>query len=429
MRTIPCKSVTSVCALTIAMTLALCLCAPATGHAQVEAASGAQSLLIDPSVRASGMGRTSAAVFWGDGPNYWSNPALLAFHRGFRYEWGRTQLVPDLADDVFFTTKRVTAGYWGLGILIAGRPFTDVGRLRLDYGVSVATDVDGNPIGTFSSYEETQSFGGAANVFEFTQNALRAGGLEAPPLSRFGDVAVGWSEKKTHVFLAPADVTQDRQGAEGYTTTYDSGILFRLTPYDAIGYSGFFPSLDRMIRARVDVSHGRSTQSYNDARISYIDPDQSDPIARVHRKGWAAHLALDLPSGAHEALRSRGLGWLPAWITPLVQWGKAWDREVPMIRDETTGAHMSGTRVEKSGWEITIANIYSIRRGRIDDPDGTIHGKTSGWSVGLHLGNLMGLSYDRATIPQSVFLGPVHRKALSFYIDPIQTAAALRGIL
>jgi len=287
------------------------------------------------------------------------------------------------------------------------------------------TDVDGNVLGTFTSYEEIQSFAGGANILEFAEHALKAGGVASPSLTRFGDVAVGWSEKKTHVFLAPADVTQDRAAGEGFVTTHDSGILIRLTPYNAIDYAGFLPALDRIARARLDVSHGRSTQNYNDATIAYIDQSQADPIARFQRTGWAAHVSLGLSSGAQEALGSRGFGWLPAWITPLVSWGKAWDKEVPMIFDPATRGHQVGTRIEKSGWELTLANIYSIRRGRIDDPVGTVQGTTSGWSLGLHLKDLAGFSYDRATVPQSKFLGPVHRKAITFYVNPIEAWSAV----
>ncbi len=31
-----------------------------------------------------------------------------------------------------------------------------------------------------------------------------------------------------------------------------------------------------------------------------------------------------------------------------------------------------------------------------------------------------GFSYDHATIPQSAYLGPVQRKSVTFYIDPIR---------
>jgi len=387
--------------------------------------SGAQSLLLDASVRASGMGRASNAVFWGDCPNYWSNPALLASEKGIKYGWGRTQLFPELAEDVFFTTKRLTVGWWGIGLLAAGRPLKSLGGTRLDYGVSIATDVDGNELARFTSYEETRSLGAAVSLLELAGHALTSTGVRAPPLSRFGDVSIGWTEKKTHVFLAATGLTPTGFQVSGDVTTHDSGILVRATPYNAIDYPGLLPAVDRVLRARVDVSYGGSTQSFNDPRIGYA-PSGSSPVARVQRKGWAAHVALSFSSRAEEALRSRRLGWLPAWVSPLLSWGKAWDREVPMVLDPASG-HVPGKRAEKSGWEMTIANIYSIRKGQIDDPAAFVEGTTSGWSLGLHVKNLAGLCYDRATIPQAGFLKPAHRKALTLYVNPITVLAKARG--
>src|SRR5690349_2341747 len=214
------------------------------------AESGAQSLFIDPSVRSSAMGHSSNAVFWGEGANDWSNPALLAFRSGIQYEWGRTQLVPDLANNVFFTTKRITLGRWGAGILVAGRPVDGIGGNRLDYGESFATDVDGNVIGSFRSYEDTHTFGAGANILEVTQHLFQAGGSRLPDLSRYGDVAVGWSEKRTHVFLAPSFPGTGQPEIHGDVTTHDSGILARVTPYDGIDHAGLVPGLDHVLGAR-----------------------------------------------------------------------------------------------------------------------------------------------------------------------------------
>lgn len=52
---------------------------------------------------------------------------------------GKTQLVPDLADDVYFTSDLITLGGWGVGLYIAGKPIDGLGGLRLDYGTSVAS--------------------------------------------------------------------------------------------------------------------------------------------------------------------------------------------------------------------------------------------------------------------------------------------------
>ncbi len=397
------------------------------GQAQpVEAESGAQSLLIDPSVRSSAMGGSSGGVFWGDGTNYWSNPALLGSRKGVVYEWGRTQLVPDLAKDVFFTTERLTLGGWGLGIVMAGKPIDSVGGQRLDYGESIATDVDGNILGTFTSYEETKSFGAGANLLEFAEHALAAGGIKTPAMSRFGDVSIGWGEKETHVFLAPADVTLDRLAGEGYVTTHDSGVLIRLTPYNSIDYPGVLPGLDRLVGSRVDFSYAGSTQNYNHATIAYIDQSQSDPVARLQRKGWAAHLALDLPARRHNEAESGTLGWLLGSITPLLSVGTTHDKVVPMIWDPAAAENRLGGRIQHSGWEVTLANIYSIRGGKIDDPAGTVQGHTSGWGIALHLKDVLGFSYDRATVPQSIYLERVHRKSITFSFDPVRAWGLLR---
>lgn len=397
-----------------------------TNHANAQAESGAQSLLIDPSVRASAMGRSSNAVFWGHDTNDWSNPSLLAYRSGVTYEWGRTQLVPDLAEDVFFTTKRLTVGIWGAGLRIAGKPIGDLGGLRLDYGKSFATDPDGNILGTFHSFEETQAIAAGINVVEFAEHALRAGGREIASWSRFGDVAVGWSEKRTHVSLAPADVTQDRIAGEGFVTTHDSGVLARLTPYDGIDHAGFLPGLDRALGARLDVSYGGSTQNYNNATIAYIDADQADPIARIQIKGWAARAALDAPRWRKDSIRSSRLGWLIDVLSPLLSAGTTRSKQIPLLPGPSGGL-LAGERIENSGWEVTIASIYSIRGGKIDDPVGTVQGHTRGWGIGLHLKDAVGFSYDRATVPQSIYLVPVHRKAVAFYFNPVRAWKYIRG--
>ena len=101
----------------------LCLAAP-LAHAQ----GTGRSLDLDPSVRASGMGAASGAVFWGDDLNRWANPALLAYHHGVRYEWGKTQLVPGLLANVFFRREILTVGGGGFAVWTAGQPS---GRLEI----------------------------------------------------------------------------------------------------------------------------------------------------------------------------------------------------------------------------------------------------------------------------------------------------------
>ena len=103
--------------LVAAAVLALSLGA-VSGHAQ----GTARSLDLGVSIRAAGMGQASNAVFWGDGLDQWANPALLGYQRGIRYEWGKTQLVPGLLNDVFFKTNVIKLGGGGFGVSLSGKP-------------------------------------------------------------------------------------------------------------------------------------------------------------------------------------------------------------------------------------------------------------------------------------------------------------------
>jgi hypothetical protein len=370
------------------------------------------------------MGRSSVAVFWGDVPNPWSNPSLLACRKGLGYEWGRTRLVPDLANNVYYTSKHVTLAYWGVGLLFAGKPFDGVGSSRLDYGESFATDVDGNILGTFSAFEETESFGVGGNIVELAEHVSDAVGRPLPRLRRFGDVGIGWRTKKTRVAIAPGSLIFP--GIDATVVTKDSGILARLTPYDAIGYEGLLPALDRFVALRLDLSYGGATQNYNDPIIDYGD-SEFDPVARVQIKGRAARLALDPPRRIRPTLDSHGLSWLLDVVSPAISLGAAKSRDIPMILDRATHTHTTGTPIDNSGWELTIANIYSIRGGKIFDPSGMILGHTSGWGIGLHWKDVAGFSYDRAIVPQAIDLGRVHRKSFAFYFSPIRAWELWRG--
>jgi len=88
--------------------------------------------------------------------------------------------------------------------------------------------------------------------------------------------------------------------------------------------------------------------------------------------------------------------------------------------------NVAGDEVNRRGWEITVANIFSYREGYVDDPTGTVIGQTFGWGVGFHVGDLVGVQYDHATVPQSVYLGDVKRNGFSVHVDPVRVIRGLR---
>ena len=208
------------------------------GTASAQAEAGAQSLLIAPGARSDGMGRASVALA-SDANAVWWNPGALAFVTGRDAAFMYTKLVPDLADDVFFSYMSYAQHVEGWGGIGASLGY-------LSYGKSIATDVDGNELGTFTSYEIAPTIAYGTEIMK--------------------DMGFGVSLKLVRVDLAPADKTQDRAAGRGTTFAADLGGLYKLPKWKT--------------------SVGMAIQNLG-PNISYIDADQSDPLGRNVKFGVA----------------------------------------------------------------------------------------------------------------------------------------------
>jgi type IX secretion system protein PorV len=226
---------------TIILALTLVLGASETAFAQSEA--GGQSMLIAPGARADGMGRAWVAVA-DDANAMWWNVAGLAFVREHQVAATYTALVPDLADDVNFSYLSYVQRVEGLGGIGASFGY-------LSYGKSTATDIDGNDIGEFKSYEVAPAI---------------AYGTDLVPNMGFG-VAL----KLVRVDLAPAFVSLDGRAGRGTTFAADFGWLYKLPKW----------------KSNLGV-----TLSNIGPDIAYIDQDQSDPLGRNVKVG-AAYRPID----------------------------------------------------------------------------------------------------------------------------------------
>jgi long-subunit fatty acid transport protein len=216
----------------------LCILGAYAGTAHAQAEAGAQSLLIAPGARSDGMGRAFVAVA-DDANAIWWNPGALAFTTGHDLSTMYTKLVPDLADDVFFSyTSYVqhVEGWGGLGFSLG----------YLSYGKSTATDTEGNVLRDFSSYE-------LAPTLAYGTELMKGMGF-------------GVALKFVRVDLAPADATQDRAKGAGSTFAADMGALYKLPQWKT--------------------SLGFVLQNLG-PNISYIDADQSDPLGRGAKLGAA----------------------------------------------------------------------------------------------------------------------------------------------
>jgi long-subunit fatty acid transport protein len=216
----------------------LCILGAYAGTAHAQAEAGAQSLLIAPGARSDGMGRAYVAVA-SDANAVWWNPGALAFTTGHDISSMYTKLVPDLADDVFFSYTSYAQhveGWGGIGFSLG----------YLSYGKSIATDVDGNELGTFTSYELAPTLAYGTELMK--------------------DMGFGVALKLVRVDLAPADKTQDRAAGRGTTFAADIGGLYKLP--------------------KIKSSVGLAIQNLG-PNIAYIDQDQSDPLGRNAKLGVA----------------------------------------------------------------------------------------------------------------------------------------------
>src|SRR6267142_5013280 len=215
----------------------LCILGAYAGTAHAQAEAGAQSLLIAPGARSDGMGRAFVAVA-NDANAIWWNPGALAFTTGHDVSTMYTKLVPDLADDVFFSYTSYAQhveGWGGIGFSLG----------YLSYGKSMATDQDGNDLGEFTSYE-------LAPTLAYGTELMKGMGL-------------GVALKLVRVDLAPGDLTQDQRPGRGTTFAADLGMLYKLPQWKS--------------------SLGLVLQNLG-PNIAYIDHDQSDPLV------WHAKLGV-----------------------------------------------------------------------------------------------------------------------------------------
>jgi hypothetical protein len=130
-----------------------------TSQAFAVAEAAVPSLIIPPGARANGMGETYVALAE-DATAAWWNPGGLAFLKKRNLALMHSQLVPDLASDVYYEFFGYTNEIGNVGTLAFS-------LIYLTYGTSVATNVSGEELGTFKSWEAS---GYASFAMELRKN-------------------------------------------------------------------------------------------------------------------------------------------------------------------------------------------------------------------------------------------------------------------
>jgi hypothetical protein len=218
----------------IALSLTALVLAPVGASAQ----TAAISLALPPTARANAMGGAYVALS-DDGSAAWWNPAGLGFLPKKDVSLTHAQLVPDLADDVYFDfiAFALPVHSWGT---FAGS------FIYLTYGKSEARSDTGEFLGEFSSYE-------FAPVLSYGATLA-------------GQVGLGVNFKYVKVQLVPDELAGATGSGTGSTVAADLGALWKIPGGD--------------------VNLGLALQNLG-PNLTFVDEDRSEPIYRNLKVGIA----------------------------------------------------------------------------------------------------------------------------------------------
>ena len=339
------KRTTIATLLAVALTVGIAAQAAASG-------AGAISLTFPIGARYNAMGEAGTALSQ-DVTSVWWNPGGLAFlpQRAEPHDVQimQSSLAQGLADDIGL--------YWaGYATPMGSHGALGFGLNYLDMGEQQGTDENGDPTGTFNSYE-----------FSFT-------GTYAVQVSR--TLGIGLGVKYFRDKLAPDDLTQDDRGGSGSGDSFgvDLGALWKV------------PS----IRSNLGLAVANLGPD-----ITHVDQDQSDPMPRKVTVGLATSI-----------YHSEAMGLLVVadYLVPLYKW-KGNDYGFGLETDQA---------VYGGGLEWNYLRSLFIRFGYKNDDTGDI--KDTTWGFGVDLDRWVGqpILFDFASVPQAEGLERVNRLSLGY---------------
>ncbi len=319
--------------LSVVLALALLVVKGGPAEATPESNAAALFLLISPSVRVNGMGQAGVAL--PDEPAGYYNPGAAALSSPAHTFQSRLYLsempwLRALADDMSYDYHAVQASAGGVVPALSWK-----GPARVEaafYGYRTRIDL-GEQLGTSPSADASNNIG--------VSLALRS----------FVEVGVGATSKW---------ISSDLGGWEGSARAQDYGIM-AVAPVDGLlkRLTGRELALGPHLQPRLDIGYGIAWHNRG-SRIAAED----DPLPANRRHGWSGSLAMDWHS---DALR--------------ITIGKV------TLATETYRPQIEGVQVtslaedDKRGYEVSILETISFRRGEYDDYDGEVHFRTSGETV------------------------------------------------
>jgi len=322
----------------------------------VRAGSGAGAIVLSfpTGARYNALGEAGAALSQDAAAN-WHNPGGLAF-MDFRdannLEFMYSKLAPGLADDIRLLWMGYASGFEGGGY---GFSFT-----YLDMGEQIATDEQGNALGTFNSYEFVLQ---GAMAFHLADNA-----------------GLGLGAKYFRDKLADDESLQDGAGGSGDSYGVDLGLHYKVPAWN------------------LNLAVVASNLGFNN-EIKHVDEAQADPMPRRLTGGFA---------------------WAPSFIMSddfmAILVG---DYHLPLYKwDEDAQDYGWGLEKDQEefggGVELNIVNVFAPRIGWKSAKYGDINGLT--WGFGFDLSELLeqDIQFAFASVPQAQGLDSVKRFSVNF---------------
>lgn len=355
--------------------------------------SALQFLLISPYAEANGMGEASVALLSDDPIALMSNPARL----GIRGEGGRSALsfgynhadwLPRLSQkDLWLRSFAVNAGVnlkreFGLSPdLTIGLAYS---RMYLNLGRFSVTGPGGpDPVSTFDAHESSDQYSLGFGLDYWVR--LSAGGTYKHVASDLGAIAPSGG--------TPARATVNMHDYGFLLQVPVVGVISRLQDSPIRLLPSVFPFFD--------LSFGVARSNLGNATVKYYDLDQPDPLPRYARVGIGVDLGLDyVQSGAelrplrirwtreaNDLLVRRSASLLDSTGSPVG--AGSWEYQGGMgdidIFGEVIGGKTNSQTIRKTGWDIELFEIISVRGGRFEeDPyHGNRRFNTSGFGVRL----------------------------------------------
>jgi hypothetical protein len=362
------------------------------------AAQSAQ--LMNTSVPAAGRGNVTTAVFWEPITGSWKNPALLGYQGNLEYVWAGA----DMAANREMTVGRLSVGHGGAGLLLSGWPTEHLGGTEFSMKDILWYNAAGELVDLMTYRDEVRTVALGINCAELAQTIAPRLGVQVLDFHRWADLSVGIAHNQMIAsFSAPINEREE-------TGAWDWGYLLRVTPLNT----------DQLGGVRLDGAFGQAWSNFSGATTQGDLCDAPYRLPKIDHLGGMVRLMAGSSPVLCNWFTAVGVGWLTDVVTPLVSvaWGHDLFEKTVFYGNPEAAEQGRHSEDREWGYEITLLNIFTVRRGHIEDDRGKRR-DARGWALGLCIGDFGGLRYDYAKVPEREdFLGDWEPESFTVYCDP-----------